>query len=143
MFQFRPFPTYDYLIHRMLTGDEPAGLPHSEIPGSKLICSSPRLIAACHVFLRLLMPRHSPCTLYSLTSSAQASYPSLPPVGESSLIPLCLLSASNPLRWAFIVFWKRSLSSCFPRLQDTYFCLVTFGSQIKVLELCRLLRGKL
>ena len=36
------------------------------IPGSKLICSSPRLIAACHVLLRLLMPRHSPCALFRL-----------------------------------------------------------------------------
>ena len=34
------------------------------------ICSSPWLIAACHVLLRLLMPRHSPCALFSLTSSA-------------------------------------------------------------------------
>ena len=67
MFQFRPFPTYPYLIQDTLTGDEPAGLPHSEISGSKLICSSPKLIAACRVFHRLLMPRHSPCTLYSLT----------------------------------------------------------------------------
>ena len=43
------------------------GLPHSEIPGSKLICSSPGLIAACHVLHRLLAPRHSPYTLSSLT----------------------------------------------------------------------------
>ena len=33
------------------------------------ICSSPWLIAACHVLLRLLMPRHSPCALVRLTSS--------------------------------------------------------------------------
>ena len=45
----------------------PCGFPHSEICGSKLICSSPQLIAACHVLLRLLMPRHSPCALISLT----------------------------------------------------------------------------
>ena len=31
------------------------------------MCGSPRLIAACHVLLRLLMPRHSPCALISLT----------------------------------------------------------------------------
>ena len=55
-------------IQYTLTGSSPAGLPHSEIPGSMLICSSPRLIAACHVFRRLLMPRHSPCALISLTS---------------------------------------------------------------------------
>ena len=44
-----------------------AGLPHSEIPGSKIICTSPRLIAAYHVLHRLLVPRHSPCALCSLT----------------------------------------------------------------------------
>ena len=31
-----------------------------------LICSSPRLIAACHVLHRLLMPRHSLCALVRL-----------------------------------------------------------------------------
>ena len=39
------------------------GLPHSEILGSKVICTSPKLIAACHVFLRLLKPRHPPSAL--------------------------------------------------------------------------------
>src|SRR5688572_3718302 len=43
------------------------GLPHSDIPGSKLVCSSPGLFAACHVLHRLLAPRHSPYTLSSLT----------------------------------------------------------------------------
>ena len=45
------------------------GFPHSEISGSQLICSSPKLIAAYHVLHRLLMPRHSPCALISLTIS--------------------------------------------------------------------------
>ncbi len=44
-----------------------AGFPHSDICGSRCICHSPQLFAACHVLLRLLMPRHSPCALYSLT----------------------------------------------------------------------------
>ena len=44
-----------------------AGFPHSEISGSKDICSSPKLIAAYHVFHRLLVPRHPPCALSSLT----------------------------------------------------------------------------
>ena len=43
-----------------------AGLPHSEICGSKIICILPQLIAACHVLLRLWMPRHSPCALNNL-----------------------------------------------------------------------------
>ena len=67
MFQFRRFPSYAYFVQRRMTGYCPAGLPHSDIPGSMDICSSPRLFAACHVLLRLLMPRHSPCALISLT----------------------------------------------------------------------------
>ena len=70
MFQFRRFPTYTYLIQCTLHGYCPCGLPHSEISGSMDICSSPKLIAACHVLLRLLMPRHSPCALISLTISS-------------------------------------------------------------------------
>ena len=42
--------------------------PHSEISGSKAVCASPKLIAAYHVFHRLLVPRHSPCALSCLTS---------------------------------------------------------------------------
>src|SRR5258705_11365518 len=45
----------------------PIGFPHSDIPGSKLVCSSPRLIAAYHVLHPLLVPRHPPCALSSLT----------------------------------------------------------------------------
>ena len=71
MFQFRRFPSHAYFIQRGMTGYCPAGLPHSEISGSMDICSSPRLFAACHVLLRLLMPRHSPCALSSLTCSSQ------------------------------------------------------------------------
>ena len=44
-----------------------AGFPHSDICGSMDICSSPKLFAAYHVFHRLLVPRHPPCALYSLT----------------------------------------------------------------------------
>ncbi len=43
------------------------GFPHSEIPGSKPACGYPGLIAACHVLLRLLAPRHPPYALSSLT----------------------------------------------------------------------------
>ena len=45
----------------------PSEFPHSEISGSMLICSSPKLIAAYHVFHRLPVPRHSPCALVRLT----------------------------------------------------------------------------
>ena len=45
------------------------GFPHSEIRGSKLTRSSPRLIAACHVLHRLSMPRHPPNALMMLDQS--------------------------------------------------------------------------
>ena len=44
------------------------GFPHSEISGSKDICSSPKLFAAYHVFHRLLVPRHPPYALFSMTN---------------------------------------------------------------------------
>ena len=52
-------------IQPAVTGVHPVGFPHSEIPGSKPACGSPRLIAACHVLHRLLAPRHP---LYALSS---------------------------------------------------------------------------
>ena len=45
-----------------------SGFPHSEISGSKGICPSPKLIAAYHVFHRLLVPRHPPYALISITN---------------------------------------------------------------------------
>ena len=54
-------------IQCMMTGVLPAGFPHSDIRGSVDICSSPRLFAAYHVFLRLSVPRHPPCALSCLT----------------------------------------------------------------------------
>ena len=38
-------------------------LSHSEIPGSRVICTYPGLIAAYHVLHRLCEPRHPPCAL--------------------------------------------------------------------------------
>ena len=59
-------PLIQLCIHCMIPV---GGFPHSEICGSKDICSSPQLIAAYHVLHRHLMPRHSPCALISLTFS--------------------------------------------------------------------------
>ena len=61
-------PFHSLWIGLWMTGVCPAGFPHSEIRGSQLMCSSPRLFAAYHVFLRLLVPRHPPCALSCLTS---------------------------------------------------------------------------
>ena len=55
-------------IHHMLTEVSSAGFPHSDISGSSDICSSPKLFAAYHVFHRLLVPRHPPYALFSMTN---------------------------------------------------------------------------
>ena len=57
------------LLNNLHSPDIQGGFPHSEIHGSKLIRSSPRLIAAYHVLLRLCMPRHPPNALNSLLRS--------------------------------------------------------------------------
>ena len=107
MFQFRPFPTHPYLIQDTLTGDEPAGLPHSEISGSMLICSSPKLIAAYHVFHRLPVPRHSPCALVRLTFQTffkNIWYP------LDSLLPTKIIVT---LPFEIVIFLKKELTIIF------------------------------
>ena len=61
-------PFHTLWIGVWMTGVLPAGFPHSDISGSKDICSSPKLFAAYHVFHRLLVPRHPPCALSSITN---------------------------------------------------------------------------
>ena len=69
MFQFRRFPSYTYVFSIRCMGLTPYGLLHSDICGSIRACQSPQLFAAYRVLLRLLMPRHPPCALISLTYS--------------------------------------------------------------------------
>ena len=47
------------------------GLPHSDIHGSTPARGSPWLFAACHVFHRLLVPRHPPNALLMLESTGR------------------------------------------------------------------------
>ena len=61
-------PFHTLWIGVWMTGVCPAGFPHSDISGSLDICSSPKLFAAYHVFHRLLVPRHPPCALSSITN---------------------------------------------------------------------------
>ena len=58
-------PSFKLCIYLNVTGVFPAGFPHSDIFGSRDICSSPKLFAAYHVFLRLPVPRHPPYALLS------------------------------------------------------------------------------
>lgn len=53
----------------------PAGLPHSDIFGSKLDCSSPKRFAAYRVLHQLFAPRHPPCALRSLNNRRSLKAP--------------------------------------------------------------------
>ena len=119
MFQFRRFPSYAYFVQRRMTGYCPAGLPHSEISGSMDICSSPKLIAACHVLLRLLMPRHSPCALSSLTCSSQSPLGSVSALAKTPPAPLLLAFRRK------LVFGDRGreLRSCSELSENSWFSL--------------------
>ena len=80
MFQFPPFAS--------LTGSDSrlpaAGLSHSEISRSKVICTYPELIAAYHVLLRLHEPRHPPCALvYFLSPQPNLNHHEREAHGES------------------------------------------------------------
>ena len=65
-----------------VTGLQPAGLPHLDISGLKVICTSPELVAAYHVLLRLREPRHPPSTLTYFCSPGNQ----LPPAVYLSLL---------------------------------------------------------
>ena len=65
-------PFHTLWIGVWMTGVCPAGFPHSDISGSLDICSSPKLFAAYHVFHRLLVPRHPPYALISITNSTSS-----------------------------------------------------------------------
>ena len=67
MVHFPALSSSTYVFSREYPGITPGGFPHSEIFGSTPVCGSPKLIAAYRVLHRLLMPRHPPYALSSLT----------------------------------------------------------------------------
>ena len=66
MYSVHKYLVKNIIKYRSNYNELSGGLPHSEIHGSKLILSSPWLIAEYHVFHRLLLPRHSPNALLAL-----------------------------------------------------------------------------
>ena len=66
MVHFPEFALSRLCIQRVVLWVCHSGFPHSEISGSTPVCGFPKLIAACHVLHRLILPRHPPCALSSL-----------------------------------------------------------------------------
>ena len=111
-FSFSSSGYLDVSVHRVpfhtlcvgvwMTGVFPAGFPHSDISGSLLICSSPKLFAAYHVFLRLLVPRHPPCALDCLISSKYVAW------YFSKFVQQELVWFVNSCSWFFYVYTEKS-----------------------------------
>ena len=99
----------------------PCGLPHSDISGSMLVCSSPKLFAAYHVLLRLLVPRHPSCALSSLTTKKQSLKNCLP-VSQHKLLTFADIYISlNIILFSCRIFFKTfSLIVNHPQLLDTF-----------------------
>ena len=133
MFQFRRFPVYAYLIQRTLMRYCRTGFPHSEIRGSSLMCSSPRLIAACRVLHRLLMPRHSPCALLCLISA---------PAPSGAAIAVLELCRHSFRFFREIVIVTHTAAPCFHTAQQSstisfafcLFCCLAFASLCSVFK---------
>ena len=101
-------------IQCTLTELHSAGFPHSDIHGSMPAFGSPWLFADCYVLRRLLVPRHSPCALCSLTIYSRFGFLrcfflSLAPgtllLPESFLRPFQALHLKSPLRANHLVLW--------------------------------------
>ena len=88
MVHFPALPSPTYVFSRRYGGMTRRGFPHSDTPGSKLVCSSPRLFAAYCVLHRLLAPRHSPYALSSLTIGIDS---------WRTLMPFCSTRLRQPL----------------------------------------------
>ena len=118
----RRVPSVHLWIQCTVTGVFPAGFPHSDICGSVLICSSPQLFAAYHVFLRPLVPRHPPRALLCLTSCLSTL--SLFASSVTLLQVLCFLPFGFPL----LLFCLFFVSFDTPRLSCLFWiCSIRFS----------------
>ena len=63
MFQFSGFASY----FRIMRSLQLRGLPHSDISGYTVVCTSPELFAAYHVLLRLREPQAFPVRPFLLS----------------------------------------------------------------------------
>ena len=93
-----------------------AGLSHSEISGSKVICTYPELIAAYHVLHRLREPRHPPCALAYFLSNLLSSIRYYPGILNIAVLKTygSIYTFSSLLNFTFCTSCQRSFL-CFQR----------------------------
>ena len=84
-------------------------LPHSVISGSQTMCVYPKLFAAYHDLLRLLMPRHSPCALLSLIFKLIFGLHSRVTCLNCCLSSLLLISTYLKRNYFFFLYYLNSI----------------------------------
>ena len=103
------------------------GFPHSEICGSADICSFPQLIAACHVLLRLPVPRHPPYALSHLTFCLSFLSAAVLLLAHSSVTYLSMLLHRSLTRLASAQkILHKHFHACFQALSFRLLALTTF-----------------
>ena len=117
MVHFPGFASPPYFIQMVIHEFCSCGFPHSEICGSKDACSSPQLIAACHVLHRLEVPRHPPCALSSLTIKFTHEQQTESQISDFKLHPLRNLKSLN-VRCNFTDACTVKLALCVSLLSD-------------------------
>ena len=138
----REVPLINLCIQLMIYDSSSYVFPHSEICGSRLICSSPQLIAACHVLLRLLMPRHSLYALLSLNSFMNMishTYSVLSLLELLCITFFQLLNLIFALAKLFLLlpFWKDLISNYFVIFVFFPFCLIFKSVRVLKIRLIR------
>ncbi len=96
-----------YFIHARGAWLTPCGLPHSGTPGSKDVCSSPGLFAACRALPRHTAPQASAMDLYfawPYCSSARPATPAEPRARQASSRPGAWPLALRRALYAFLCF---------------------------------------
>ncbi len=86
--------------------------PHSDIGGSRVVCTSPPLFAAYHVLRRLREPRHPPCALTSLPS----------------LLPFMTANADTNGSLFKSLLFLAALASLFGSITLAFYALLSFAS---------------
>ena len=95
-----------YFIQARDAGIPPSGLPHSVIRGSRDMCSSPRLFAACRDLHRPAAPRHPPWTYSSLGHIVLPPASTLRGLRASNQARAALRSLPQALHLSFPVDFK-------------------------------------
>ena len=103
------------------------GFPHSEISGSWDICSSPKLIAAYHVFHRLSVPRHPPCALFCLALSDTIAL-----ISDGFVAWFVSLSSLLSQRLVFVSIYVSRILRCFVYAVFKVQCSAFLRKQVEI-----------